>query len=165
MRKPKTSAPSKETAQKHASPRARAQESGQIVARGMLDPAKEIMEKLARKYTPEGLMAELDELANAKVTYHTKDGRSFTKPDYATRLRSLELRFAYLIGKPIERVEKIIHSPRASLEGMMADAKRSPVFRKTLIDLLQNLTKDESRSAEISRSFNAPSAPMDFDPS
>ena len=110
---------------------------------GMTDPAREIMAKLSATYTAEALIDELDALTSATIDYTNKKGETYSRPDYVTRLRSLELRFAYLIGRPVERQEIIKHSPPASIETLMADAKRSPVFRATLIDLLQNLTKDE----------------------
>ena len=129
---------------KTAPPRARTHATVKLVpVPGMTNPSKEIMDALAAKYTPEGLIAELDEMARAVVTYTNSKGVVNSKPDYPTRFRALELRFAYLIGRPVERQEIIKHSPPASIDSLMADAKRSPVFRATLIDLLQNLTKDE----------------------
>lgn len=113
---------------------------------GMANPSKEIMDSLAARYTPESLIDELDEMSQAVVVYTNSKGVVGSKPDYPTRFRSLELRFAYLIGRPVERQEIIKHSPPASIETLLEDAKRSPVFRKTLIDLLQSLTKDEEKA-------------------
>lgn len=144
MKPPKEPKAETKAPKKTAQPRARTHTKAKLLpVVGMTNPSKEIMDALAARYSPESLLDELEEMSTAVVTYTNSKGIVNSKPDYPTRFRSLELRFAYLIGRPVERQEIIKHSPPASIETLMADAKRSPVFRATLIDLLQNLTKEE----------------------
>lgn len=102
-----------------------------------------LMEALQRSYSPESIIDEIDALAQATVTYVTKDGREFSKPDFSTRLRAVELKIAYLIGKPIERQEVIQHRAPSTLADLEAKAAKSPVFKAGLKKLLAKLLKDD----------------------
>ena len=99
-----------------------------------------LMDALCRRFTPDSLCDTLAAGLEAMTPpIVTKAGEVLSKPDYATRLRYLELAFAYQVGRPIERQMVIQSSPPATLEDLMEKARASPVFRKTLLDLLSSL--------------------------
>lgn len=101
-----------------------------------------ITEALARRFEPEDLCNRIQEGLDATITITTKDGKVHTREDHSTRLRFLELVFAYQIGRPIERQMVINATPPATLDDLMEKARSSPVFRKTFMELLQAMEKE-----------------------
>lgn len=104
------------------------------------DASRRMLEALARKITPEKLCARILEGLDATTPpIKTKDGNIVSRPDYATRLRYVEMSYAYLVGRPVERQEIITGKAPASLDDLIARAEQSPVFRDTMLALLQRL--------------------------
>lgn len=106
--------------------------------------AVRIMEALARRFDAEELCDRIQDGLDAMTPgIVTKDGKVITRPDYSTRLRYIELLMAYQVGRPIERQMTINASPPATLEDLLEKARKSPVFRATLQDILRGLETAE----------------------
>jgi hypothetical protein len=98
-----------------------------------------ITEALARRFAPEELCDRIQEGLDAVISITTKDGKVHVREDHSTRLRFLELVFAYQIGRPVERQMVITSTPPATLDDLMEKARSSPVFRQTFLRLLQDM--------------------------
>ena len=108
-----------------------------------------ITEALARRFKPEELCDRIQEGLDAVISITTKDGKVLMREDHSTRLRFLELVFAYQIGRPIERQMVINATPPATLDDLMEKARSSPVFRKTFLGLLQSMDDEETPAVPI----------------
>lgn len=101
------------------------------------------METLARRFDPDKLADKLDEIMQAETPpIVTKDGLVVTRPDYRTRLEGLKFVYAYVVGRPVERQEIINHRPPASMDDLLEQAKKSPVFLRTLMGMLQDMADE-----------------------
>lgn len=116
------------------------------------DAARQMMATLARRIDPETLCNRIEEGLEAMTPpIQTKDGKIISRPDYATRLRYIDMAFAYLVGRPVERQEVITGKAPASLDDLVARAQQSPVFRDTMLALLQRLADAAPPESESRR--------------
>lgn len=66
-----------------------------------------------------------------------RDGERHALPDNQIRLAALKDYMDRVQGRPVERQMIITNERSASLEDLMEKAKKSPVFSKTLADMLK----------------------------
>lgn len=106
------------------------------------DAAGGLHAEMVRRYA-DTICDDLDALQKAETTYTTKTGEVHRKPEWSIRLKALELKMAYIVGRPIER-QQIIHSEQPmSLDDLMAEAKRSPAYLQTLLDMLETIKRHQ----------------------
>ena len=122
-----------------------------------------MMEALARAFPPEALVAKYVELLNADVQWENKKGKVSKRPDNAIRLRALDMLIMTLVGKPIERVQTIAVTKPPTFDDLIGRARRSAVFRESLIEMLQELTS-EPQPVEVSNPSHGSTYPGDCEP-
>lgn len=93
---------------------------------------------LNQRFPDDILFDRLEELMTAETTYLTKMGEC-TNPDWAARAKGLSIAFAYKEGEPIKRQQIISSTAPTSWEDLMKLADKSPVFRDTLLGMLEGL--------------------------
>lgn len=98
------------------------------------------MDTLARRFNPDDLADRLEAMLDAETPpIVTKDGKILVRPDNPTRLRALEFIYAYVVGRPIERQQIVNQTTGGSLEDFMAKCQASPVFRDTVLRMLEGM--------------------------
>ncbi len=104
-----------------------------------LDTGREVALMLAARFSADYLERKLREMLNATETYVTKTGNEFTRPCWAPRMKALELLLAYQVGRPVERSQSIVVNEPPRREDLLEKAKRSPVFRASLVELIREV--------------------------
>lgn len=90
---------------------------------------------LAAKFPPDLLLDRLDEQMHA--TYFSAVAGEV--PDWPARHKGIELCLAYQLGRPIERQQVMQATAPMSWEALLKLAEASPVFRDTLLGMLESL--------------------------
>jgi hypothetical protein len=103
------------------------------------DPARAVMDALAGRFTPEVLCAKLEDLMGFEKTYMNRNGDTISSPDGTVQLKAVETIIAYLVGRPIERQQVMTVAQPATMNDLLDKARKSPVFRSTLRQLLDGL--------------------------
>jgi len=105
-----------------------------------------VQDMIEREFSPECIQAVLADCLVAQkpvVLRIGKEAEFSMEPDYATRLKAVELIWSYQLGRPIERQEIITasrpNSPEEVLAYLREQCEKSPSFRASLNGLLSGV--------------------------
>ena len=104
----------------------------------------EIERTLSREITPQTIRDALAAAVGALQATRTvvTKGGAVESPDYATRLRAVEILLSWGVGKPVERslIVQRTESDTMGVDKLRELAQQSPAMRAALVELLSDLT-------------------------